>query len=98
MAKVSYGQLLCSKSAYGKDSQGKMPRTIRDWGRGEGSCLRGIEVPFCKIKRVLGLPWWLSGKESTYPCKRHGFNPWSGKIPHPVEQLSPSTATIEPVL
>ena len=30
---------------------------------------------------VLGLPWWLSGKESACPCKRHGFDPWVGKIP-----------------
>ena len=81
-----------------KIPRAKMPRTIRAWGRGEGSCLRGIEVPLCKIKRVLGLPWWLSGKESTYQCERHGFCPWSGKIPHPVEQLSPSAATMEPVL
>ena len=36
-----------------------------------------------------GLPWWLSGKESTCQCRRHGFNPWSGKIPHATEQLSP---------
>ena len=31
-----------------------------------------------------GLPWWLSGKESSYQCKRcrrHGFSPWVGKIP-----------------
>ena len=28
-----------------------------------------------------GHPWWLSGKESTCQCSRHGFNPWSGKIP-----------------
>ena len=26
-------------------------------------------------------PWWLSGKESACQCKRHGFNPWAGKIP-----------------
>ena len=26
------------------------------------------------------LPWWLSGKESTCSCGRHGF-PWVGKIP-----------------
>ena len=26
-------------------------------------------------------PWWFSGKESTCQCKRHGFNPWDGKIP-----------------
>jgi len=28
-----------------------------------------------------GLPWWLSGKESTCQCRRHGFDPWVGKIP-----------------
>ena len=31
-----------------------------------------------------GLPRWLSGKESTCHCrrcKRHGFDPWIGKIP-----------------
>ena len=27
-----------------------------------------------------------------------GFDPWSGKIPHAVEQLSPCTTTTEPVL
>ena len=25
--------------------------------------------------------WWLSGKESACQCRRHGFNPWIGKIP-----------------
>ena len=47
---------------------------------------------------ISGLPWWLSGKESTCQCRRHGFDPWSGKIPHAVEQLSQRTTTIEPVL
>ena len=28
-----------------------------------------------------GLPWWLSGKESTSQYKRHGFSPSVGKIP-----------------
>ena len=28
-----------------------------------------------------GLPWWLSGKKSTCPCRRHGFDPWVRKIP-----------------
>ena len=31
-----------------------------------------------------GLPWWLSGKESTCQRRRprrHGFDPWVGKIP-----------------
>ena len=45
-----------------------------------------------------GLPWWLSGKESACQCRRHGFNPWSGKIPHDVGQLSPCTETAEPAL
>ena len=28
-----------------------------------------------------GLPKWFSGKESTCQCRRHGFDPWVGKIP-----------------
>ena len=31
-----------------------------------------------------GLPWWLSGRQSACQCKRcrrHGFDPWVGKIP-----------------
>ena len=37
----------------------------------------------CLFLRVLmvGLPWGLSGKESTHQCRRHWFNPWVGKIP-----------------
>ena len=34
---------------------------------------------------MIGLPWWLSGKESTYQYKRHRFDLWSGKIPHATE-------------
>ena len=30
---------------------------------------------------LCGLPRWFSGKESACQCKRHGFDPWSGKIP-----------------
>ena len=28
-----------------------------------------------------GLPWWLSGKESTCQCRRHRFDPRVKKIP-----------------
>ena len=28
-----------------------------------------------------GLLWWLSNKESSGQCRRHGFDPWSRKIP-----------------
>ena len=45
-----------------------------------------------------GLPWWLSGKESACQYRRHGFDPWSWKIPHAAKQPSPCTTTIEPVL
>ena len=36
-------------------------------------------------KEGQGLPCWISGKESTYQCRRHRFDPWSRKIPHFVE-------------
>ena len=53
--------------------------------------------------RIHGLPWWRSGWESACQCRGHGFEPWSGRIPHAAEQLSPwATATeparLEPVL
>ena len=44
-----------------------------------------------------GLPWLFSGKESTCQCRRHGSDPWSGKIQRPMEQLSLGT-TAEAVL
>ena len=37
----------------------------------------------------VGLPWWCSGSESACQCRGHGFEPWSGKIPHAAEQLGP---------
>ena len=29
---------------------------------------------------LLGLLWWLSGRESACQCRRHSFYPWVGKI------------------
>ena len=50
------------------------------------------------VKTLLSrLPWRLSGKESGWQCRRHGFDPWSGRIPCAMEQLSPCAATIESV-
>jgi len=49
-------------------------------------------------KRKMGLPWWLSGKESDCQCRRHGFDLWSRKIPHAKKQLRVCVTTIEPVL
>ena len=44
-----------------------------------------------------GLLWWLSGKESTCQCRKHGCDLWSGKIPRAMEQLSLWATTIEPI-
>ena len=51
----------------------------------------------------LGLPCSSSGEKSTCQYRGHGFNPWSGKIPHATGQLSLCTtntesASLEPVL
>ena len=32
-------------------------------------------------ERDPGLPWWLSGKESAYQCRRRSFHPGAGKLP-----------------
>ena len=47
-------------------------------------------------KIIIGLPWWRSGWESVCQCRGHGFEPWSGKIPHATEQLGPWATTTEP--
>ena len=53
---------------------------------------------YINAKNSLGLPWWLSDKESACQCRRHRFDPWSGKIPHASEQLTPCTTTPDPAL
>ena len=53
---------------------------------------------FVVKKKDGGLPWWLSGNKSTSQCRRHGFDPWSRKIPQATEQLSWCATTTEPVL
>ena len=47
-----------------------------------------MEALFHEVERLLGitelhkgLPWWLSGKESTCQCRRNGLDPWVRKIP-----------------
>ena len=39
-----------------------------------------LEVQWLRL-HLPGLPWWLSGKESSCQCRRHGFNSWSEKDP-----------------
>ena len=50
-------------------------------------CRQGDTINY-RVKRR-GLPWWRSGRESACQCRGHGFEPWSGKIPHAAEQLGP---------
>ena len=40
-----------------------------------------------------GFPGGPIGKESSCQCRRHGSDPWSAKIPHAEEQLSPCATT-----
>ena len=42
-----------------------------------------------------GLPGHFGGEGSACQCRRHGFDPSSGKIPHAQEQLSPSATATE---
>ena len=48
----------------------------------------------------MGLPWWLSGKESDRQRRGQvlGSIPNGENIPHVGEQLSPHATTTEPVL
>ena len=46
----------------------------------------------------MGLPCGAVVKESACQCRGHRFEPWSGKIPHAAEQLSPCATTTEPAL
>ena len=61
------------------------------------------EFSLCFKINATGLPWWRSGWESACQCRGHGFEPWSGKIPHAAEWLGPwatitEPARLEPVL
>ena len=44
------------------------------------------------------LPWWLSGKESTCQCNRHGFDIWVKKIPIPQDLCGISSFCLETCL
>ena len=46
------------------------------------------------IRECVGLPYWCIGWEST--CRRHGFDPWSRRNPHVLEELSLHSGAHEP--
>ena len=58
-----------------------------------------LRIPsWSTIKNKLAFPGGSSGEESACQCGRDMLDPWSGKNPHVVEQLSPCAAITEPVL
>ena len=62
----------------------------------KSQALAGLPRGYQRLLR--GLPWWRSGWESACQCRGHGFEPWSGKIPHAAEQLGPWATIAEPAL
>ena len=63
-------------------------------------CQNFVKGTFEMLKDEEGFPRWLCGKDSTCQCRRRGFCPWLGRIPHAAERLSPvlqgpGTATTE---
>ena len=65
-------------------------------GQGTRSHMLQLKACMPQLKdSAWGLTWWRSGYESTCQCRGHGFEPWSGKIPHAAEQLSPCATTTE---
>ena len=54
-----------------------------------------LEKGWATHSSILGLPWWLSGKESACQCRKHRFISWSKKIPAAAEQLSPCSRAWE---
>ena len=66
-------------------------------------CLPTLTVnPYSSCKTLLrnypGRPRWLSDEESACQSRGHRFDPWSRRIPHASEQLSPCATALEPVL
>ena len=66
--------------------QGQRPTDAGSWLTEQAASFLLYSFNFRKVK--VGLPWRLSDKESAGQCRRHGFHPWTGRIPHAAEQLA----------
>ena len=80
---------------HGNTSQGNQQIQCDPYQNSKGILFSETEKLILKF--MCGLPWWLSGKESACQCRRHRFDPQSGKILHAMQQLS-LCKTIDPVL
>ena len=87
------GHAMLSKVEDGHGFHGQ-PRTERKWKTGkqklkEKKAITHIRRQYGFKKLTLkqdlqeprGLPWGLRGKEPTFQCRKHGFDPWVGQIP-----------------
>ena len=57
--------------------------SLNDWPR---QTTESVKISHNKqqngiLTSQVGLPWWLSGKESTCKCRTCRFDPWVGTIP-----------------
>ena len=102
------GPTLCDPiecSPPGSSVHGILQGRILEWvaissSRGSSRPRDRTKVPCIEagplLSEPLGSPlWWRRGEESTGQRRRHRFSPWSGKIPHAVEQLSSCTTASE---
>ena len=90
-----------SWNSYGNTNDLSCQSNLKDEEQSWSITLSDVKIYYktIVIKIVwLGLPKWLNVKESTFKCRRHGFDPWSREILQAVEQISLSATTIEPVL
>ena len=55
----------------------------------------GTETTYT-LKNNVGFPGGAVVEKSACQCRGHGFEPWSGKIPHAAEQLGPWATAAEP--
>ena len=60
------------------------PQSRQGWSPDSRLCLEMYTseiLPYLSPKCILGLPWWLSGKECACQCRRLEFAPWLGRSP-----------------
>ena len=95
-AMLAPGQNCLQATKTHRNYQGlKITVCLRSWGK-------LWTIRYKKTKNP-GLPWWLS-KASACKCRGRGFHhPWSGKVPHASDQLSPvhhsyGAGSLEPTL